>query len=782
MIGDSGVGKSKLLYRFAEDTWTDGYISTIGVDFKVRTIELDSRTIKLQIWDTAGQERFRTISSTYYRGAHSILIVYDVTNRESFANVPRWLDEVSKYARENVDVLLLGNKADEGPGLREVSQQEGKEFAEAHGMPFLETSAKAGTFVDTAFLMAAHEVKNKMMSTVSEPKAEPVETEKPQLDGSKWVYITDSKRPTIGDLVHIVSAHSDDTRKYLGAVGKIDKDDRDSSPFSIKFDDGQTAGYYSVNEVKKVAAAVADPSELLDRVHDLLEGCLEPGTENNNKLLLSLASRLLGPSAMFTEQDAYQSLQGTCKVVADTAMGLVRTLRKVYDPPRLLRSAKLSQHVDKFFYEMIGSSSIEGNEGDDDHQRQVQIDDVLERLADSSRCTEEAGGLGLALLRRLWDVIDRSSTDGDYADNTERSASMTRLESKTRTSARGRVNATESETVTKTTKKKGLLAKVSRGLSKAAIKVVSKGASATGATVDKATVGEMFREPLKDAMPMLAELMASPLLEILDSFKARMPPSSTTSEAKTNEMLLMEHAHSILSRSTGALVKKLKDSPELAKKLNELICTFLETPDASRSGPSAASAESSSGSVAASVFDPISTLLDSESSTKDRMKALLQLCDPKDTGLLTMAQLGDMLGRLLKLAEGVAEMLVGEAKEIIDDEIDLRCEMFFHPEAVSGTLLATLSKQIMLKSIVYNGTGKAVSKTGQEVSRNLHFLTRSLEQPEDFSRNPLRSLEQPEDFSRNPRSGERAHPSAAGGEDILVENSMDLGVADQIAE
>merc|ERR1711966_349389 len=86
LIGDSGVGKSCLLLRFADDKWTDSYISTIGVDFKIRTIELDGKTIKLQIWDTAGQERFRTISSTYYRGAHGIIVVYDITDNESFNN------------------------------------------------------------------------------------------------------------------------------------------------------------------------------------------------------------------------------------------------------------------------------------------------------------------------------------------------------------------------------------------------------------------------------------------------------------------------------------------------------------------------------------------------------------------------------------------------------------------------------------------------------------------------------------------------------------------------
>jgi len=112
LIGDSGVGKSCLLLRFSDDTYTDSYISTIGVDFKIRTIELDGKTIKLQIWDTAGQERFRTITSSYYRGAHGIIVVYDCTDLESFNNVKQWLEEIDRYACENVNKLLVGNKCD----------------------------------------------------------------------------------------------------------------------------------------------------------------------------------------------------------------------------------------------------------------------------------------------------------------------------------------------------------------------------------------------------------------------------------------------------------------------------------------------------------------------------------------------------------------------------------------------------------------------------------------------------------------------------------------------
>merc|ERR1712100_792056 len=130
LIGDSGVGKSCLLLRFADDTYTDSYISTIGVDFKIRTIELDGKTIKLQIWDTAGQERFRTITSSYYRGAHGIIVVFDVTDQESFENVKHWLQEIDKYANEGVMKLLVGNKSDL-QSKKVVSYDEAKELADS---------------------------------------------------------------------------------------------------------------------------------------------------------------------------------------------------------------------------------------------------------------------------------------------------------------------------------------------------------------------------------------------------------------------------------------------------------------------------------------------------------------------------------------------------------------------------------------------------------------------------------------------------------------------------
>ncbi|CAE6426548.1 unnamed protein product [Rhizoctonia solani] len=186
LIGDSGVGKSCLLLRFADDTYTESYISTIGVDFKIRTIELEGKTVKLQIvrvqysgsmilpgnalaplwWDTAGQERFRTITSSYYRGAHGIIVVYDVTDNDTFTNVKQWLQEIDRYASEGVNKLLVGNKSDL-TSKKVVEYTVAKEFADQLSIPFLETSAKNATNVEQAFLTMAKQIKDRMGSTTS---------------------------------------------------------------------------------------------------------------------------------------------------------------------------------------------------------------------------------------------------------------------------------------------------------------------------------------------------------------------------------------------------------------------------------------------------------------------------------------------------------------------------------------------------------------------------------------------------------------------------------------
>jgi Ras-related protein Rab-1A len=157
LIGDSGVGKSCLLLRFADDNFTESYISTIGVDFRFRTVNVDNKTVKLQIWDTAGQERFRTITSAYYRGADGIIMVYDVTNRETFDHVDEWLSEVNRYAHEDTVKLLVGNKADL-VSEKQVQANEAQAYADKLGIHFLETSAKTSTNVEAAFLTIAKDL------------------------------------------------------------------------------------------------------------------------------------------------------------------------------------------------------------------------------------------------------------------------------------------------------------------------------------------------------------------------------------------------------------------------------------------------------------------------------------------------------------------------------------------------------------------------------------------------------------------------------------------------
>lgn len=161
LIGDSGVGKSCLLLRFADDTYTNDYISTIGVDFKIKTVDLDGKTVKLQIWDTAGQERFRTITSSYYRGAHGIIIVYDVTDQESFNNVKTWLQEIDRYGTAGVLKLLVGNKNDL-TDKKVVEYEVAKEFADSLQIPVLETSALDSSNVEEAFLTMARQIKESM--------------------------------------------------------------------------------------------------------------------------------------------------------------------------------------------------------------------------------------------------------------------------------------------------------------------------------------------------------------------------------------------------------------------------------------------------------------------------------------------------------------------------------------------------------------------------------------------------------------------------------------------
>jgi len=164
LIGDSGVGKSCLLLRFSDDSFTPSFITTIGIDFKIRTIELEGKRIKLQIWDTAGQERFRTITTAYYRGAMGILLVYDVTDEKSFSNIRNWIRNIEQHATENVNKMLVGNKCDM-VDKRVVEAERGKALADEYNIKFMETSAKSSINVEEAFITLAKDIKKRLIDS-----------------------------------------------------------------------------------------------------------------------------------------------------------------------------------------------------------------------------------------------------------------------------------------------------------------------------------------------------------------------------------------------------------------------------------------------------------------------------------------------------------------------------------------------------------------------------------------------------------------------------------------
>ncbi|KAJ3366646.1 GTP-binding protein [Allomyces javanicus] len=163
LIGDSGacprVGKSCLLMRFSDDSFTPSFITTIGI----------GKRIKLQIWDTAGQERFRTITTAYYRGAMGILLAYDVTDERSFNNVRNWVRNIEQNATQGVDLILVGNKCDM-TDKKVISKEQGQELAEELGIKFLETSAKANLNVDEAFFTLARDIKKRLIDNQAPPQ------------------------------------------------------------------------------------------------------------------------------------------------------------------------------------------------------------------------------------------------------------------------------------------------------------------------------------------------------------------------------------------------------------------------------------------------------------------------------------------------------------------------------------------------------------------------------------------------------------------------------------
>jgi Ras-related protein Rab-1A len=175
IIGDSGVGKSSLMLRYVDETFSDSYVCTIGVDFKIKTLLVGETLVKLQIWDTAGQDRFKAITASYYRGSHGIILVYDVTNPITFTHVETWLEEVNSTTGGKVTKLLVGNKCDLDQ-QRAVDYNTAKAWADNLKIPFIEASAKSAENVEKAFLTMATDIQNRLRVSKTEGGTDKVPT------------------------------------------------------------------------------------------------------------------------------------------------------------------------------------------------------------------------------------------------------------------------------------------------------------------------------------------------------------------------------------------------------------------------------------------------------------------------------------------------------------------------------------------------------------------------------------------------------------------------------
>ena len=151
LLGDSSVGKTCFLMRYADNTFQEIHMSTIGLDYKLKNVQLDDgKIVKIQIWDTAGQDRFRSITKNYYKGAHGIILIYDVTSRKTFENIKNWVSQIKEEVSDKVNIILVGNKIDDETN-RKVTTEEGKQMAASYELEFFETSAKSGVGIDTTF-------------------------------------------------------------------------------------------------------------------------------------------------------------------------------------------------------------------------------------------------------------------------------------------------------------------------------------------------------------------------------------------------------------------------------------------------------------------------------------------------------------------------------------------------------------------------------------------------------------------------------------------------------
>ncbi|KAF6096518.1 RAB3A, member RAS oncogene family [Phyllostomus discolor] len=187
IIGNSSVGKTSFLFRYADDSFTPAFVSTVGIDFKVKTIYRNDKRIKLQIWDTAGQERYRTITTAYYRGAMGFILMYDITNEESFNAVQDWSTQIKTYSWDNAQVLLVGNKCDM-EDERVVSSERGRQLADHLGFEFFEASAKDNINVKQTF--------ERLVDVICEKMSESLDTADPAVTGAKQgPQLTDQQAP-----------------------------------------------------------------------------------------------------------------------------------------------------------------------------------------------------------------------------------------------------------------------------------------------------------------------------------------------------------------------------------------------------------------------------------------------------------------------------------------------------------------------------------------------------------------------------------------------------------
>lgn len=161
IIGDSGVGKTSFMDRFTEGAHRQAYSATVGIDFKVRRLDIDNKTVKMQIWDTAGQEKFNSITTAYYRQARAAIVMYDVTRPATFQNLRKWFTLIDTHARTDVTKILVGNKTDQ-KHERVVTIEQGRRAAEEFGAEFFESSAKSDSNVYSAFEFIATDVIQKM--------------------------------------------------------------------------------------------------------------------------------------------------------------------------------------------------------------------------------------------------------------------------------------------------------------------------------------------------------------------------------------------------------------------------------------------------------------------------------------------------------------------------------------------------------------------------------------------------------------------------------------------